>query len=231
MILIYTRVSTTRQADDESTSLPEQVRKCKAVGLLYDADPMNVAIYEDAGVSGSLPIGERPSGKRLMDDAKDGDVIIALKLDRAFRSASDALNTIEALHKRKVKVILVDMDTKPLGSNGIGKVVLTMLSAFAEFERERITERMEDGRKAKRAKGGCIGAVPYGWRKVGTGRESLLEAIPEEQVVIAKVKSTWDAENPYATVKMLNRAGVVTRSGEKFHVNQVRRIAEYEMRV
>jgi DNA invertase Pin-like site-specific DNA recombinase len=77
----------------------------------------------------------------------------------------------------------------PVTGNGMAKLFFTMLSAFAEFERDRISERIADGKHSKADDGGALGGkAPFGWRKIGSGKESMLEEVPEEQTVIADMK-------------------------------------------
>ena len=56
--------------------------------------------FVEAGVSGSVPLADRPEGQRLLAALQRGDVVITAKLDRAFRSAADALGTLEQLKGR-----------------------------------------------------------------------------------------------------------------------------------
>ena len=72
-----------------------------------------------------------------------GDVVITAKLDRAFRSAADALGTLEQLKDDKVALHMIDLGGDVTG-NGISKLVFTILSAVAENERDRIRERVRD---------------------------------------------------------------------------------------
>src|ERR1700726_1880863 len=107
MLLGYSRVSTANQTD--GTSLEEQSRKIGALAVLRGLDKFDVQQYEDAGVSGSIPLGLRPAGEKMLADAKAGDTICAVKLDRLFRSAIDALATVKALKEREIDVILIDL--------------------------------------------------------------------------------------------------------------------------
>lgn len=80
----YARVSTDMQADS-GISLDEQQRKiearCAENGWWLER------VYIDAGVSGSVPLGLRPEGEKLLRIVRPGDVVCAAKLDRMFRSA------------------------------------------------------------------------------------------------------------------------------------------------
>jgi len=232
MIFSYCRVSTAEQATDASTSLETQERKNRAIAMLRGSNPFDVVNYVDAGVSGSIPLNKRPAGARMLADVSRGDIIVCTKLDRMFRSAIDALMTIAQLRTAGAHLIMLDVGTEPVGTNGISQLFLTMLSAFAEFERTRIAERMDDGRRAKALKQGCLGAVPYGWRKQGSGKESLLVEDADEQAVIARVRAMRETgrqggeRKPYGIAQKLTADGIMTRSGKPFRVPQIQRILE-----
>ncbi len=232
MILSYCRVSTAEQAADGTTSLKEQERKNRAIATLRQAARFDFCNYEDAGVSGSIPLNERPAGKEMLAAAKKGDCIVANKMDRLFRSATDALQTADQLRKSGIDLILIDMGTDPVTGNGVSKMFFGMLALVAEFERERIAERMSDGREAKREQGGHIGgAAPYGYDIVGEGKEARLVPNREEQDVIAlakDIRSMHGMRKPYRVTRALNEMGVTTRTGKPFHRVQVMRFLERE---
>jgi DNA invertase Pin-like site-specific DNA recombinase len=112
------------------------------------------------------------------------------KLDRAFRNAADALATAEQLKAQKIDLVVADMGSEPVTQNGVSRMFFGMLALVAEFERDRIRERLTDGRSAKKAAGGHIGgAAPFGHRKVGAGRAAKLEEVPEQQKAIATIRA------------------------------------------
>lgn len=228
MILSYARVSTLEQAADGTTSLQEQERKIRALAQMRGVDSFEVIPYVDAGVSGSIPLKERPAGAKMLAEAVSGDIICASKLDRIFRSASDALVTVERLAEQKISLILIDLGTDPVNQNGMAKLFFSMLSAFAEFERGRIAERMTDGRRGKRARNGHVGgSPPYGYRVVGSGREARYEAVPEEQEVIKEATQLWKKGiRPAAVLKELHAKGFRTRKGSEFTITQIQRAVE-----
>ena len=101
------------------------------------------AVYVEAGVSGSVPLADRPEGARLIAALRKGDMVITPKLDRMFRSASDALGTLEVLKADGVQLHMIDLGGD-VCNNGVSKLVFTILSAVAENERDRIRERIRD---------------------------------------------------------------------------------------
>jgi DNA invertase Pin-like site-specific DNA recombinase len=228
MILSYARVSTLEQAADGTTSLAEQERKNKAIADLRGASSFDFLTFTDEGISGSIPLNERPAGKEMLATAAKGDVIVASKMDRLFRSASDALNTAEALKMRGVDLILVDMGTSPVTENGTAKMFFGMLALVAEFERGRIAERMEDGRRGKRARGGHIGGIaPYGYKVVGEKRAAKLEPEPAEHPIVEEVLMLAGKKlSSWKITKHLNEKGYRNRTGAPFECFQVKRIIE-----
>src|SRR3954449_12777723 len=121
-------------------------------------------VFVERGVSGSRPIGERPEGARMLAKVQPGDVIITPKLDRMFRSALDALDVLARLKDQDVSLHMIDLGGD-VTSNGISKLVFTILSAVAEAERDRIRERIADVKRDQRTRGRFLGGtVPFGFR-------------------------------------------------------------------
>jgi DNA invertase Pin-like site-specific DNA recombinase len=79
-------------------------------------------IFIEAGVSGSVPLAERPEGHRLLQAVSKGAIVITAKLDRMFRSAADALVTLEELKRQGVALHMIDLGGDVTG-NGISKMV------------------------------------------------------------------------------------------------------------
>ena len=82
--------------------------------------------FVERAVSGSTPLADRPEGKRLLSTIGRGDVVVSAKLDRAFRSAADALAVLEELKDQGVGLHLIDLGGDVCG-NGISKMVFTIL--------------------------------------------------------------------------------------------------------
>lgn len=224
MILGYVRCSTMEQAAEGTVTLQEQERKIRGVAMIRGVGLNDVVMFSDPGVSGSVALSERPGGKELMEAMKPGDIVVAAKLDRLFRSASDALITVEALQKQKVGVIFADIGTDVVTENGVSKLFFTMLSAFAEFERTRIAERMDEGRKGKRARNGFMGGVaPFGYRVEGEGRDAVLIEVESEQEIIRIVRSMQSA-GPGKIARHLTNKGLLTRTGKRWQEVQIQRI-------
>lgn len=232
MFLIYARVSTLDQANEKASSIPDQIAKGKALATLRGAGAYDHVVFTDEGISGSIPLNERPAGKQMMEDAQKGDCIIALKMDRLFRSAMDAFTAAEQLKAKGVDLILADLSTDPVTGKGVGKLFFGLLAVLAEFERDRIAERTSDGRRAKAARKGSLGGPPpFGFEVVGQGREAQLQPSPREQEALAAIKKYWHQNTPASACRAVNDMGFRSRAGTPFQISQVKRIAERELSV
>lgn len=178
----YCRVSTMRQAD-EGLSLEVQRRQIRGYADMHGMELTDVIIEE--GVSGSTPIGQRPAGGALFAKLQAGDIVIAAKLDRLFRSALDALQTVEDLKARGVKLHLLDLGGD-IAANGLSKLFLTVAAAFAEAERERIRERVAQVKADQKTQGRFLGGSrPFGYDVV----DGTLVKNMSEQTAIVGMKN------------------------------------------
>ena len=156
----YVRVSTTRQVE-EGLSLEVQRRQVEGYALMHGMVVDRVFVEE--GVSGSVPLAERPAGGALMALLVRGDAVIAAKLDRAFRSALDALQVVQEFRERGVALHLLDIGGDI--ANGHGKLFMTIVAAFAEAERDRIRERITDVKRDQRGRSRFLGGKrPFGYQ-------------------------------------------------------------------
>jgi DNA invertase Pin-like site-specific DNA recombinase len=178
----YCRVSTALQAN-EGESLDVQRRKIE--GRALELGKTLDHVFVETGVSGSKPLRERPQGKALLDTVKLGDTVIASKLDRMFRSAADALAVLEEFKRRKISLYLLDLGGD-CTSDGIARLVFTILSAAAEFERFRTRERVLETVADRRKRGLAVGGrPPLGWT-IGPG--GMLRPLPDEQAAIRFIR-------------------------------------------
>ena len=119
-----------------------------------------------------------------MADAQQGDTMVARKLDRMFRSAADCLTVVEAFKTRGVSLFLLDLNggADDVSGNGIARLFLTIVCAFAEFERDRIGERIRATKRAQKARGEYSGgSAPFGFTY---DADRKLMPIPEQQAAI-----------------------------------------------
>ena len=138
-------------------------------------------VVVEEGVSGSVPINERPEGSKLFVKLAKGDVVIAPKLDRVFRSALDALQTVEVLKAKGVKLHLLDLGGD-ISGNGLSKLFLTIAAAFAEAERDRIRERVSQSKADQKSRNRYLGGIkPFGFT-IGTDG-GLVEVEAEQEAI------------------------------------------------
>jgi putative DNA-invertase from lambdoid prophage Rac len=177
----YCRVSTLKQSD-EGESLELQQRQLEGYAHMHGLKITKIEI--EKGVSGSIPVEERKVGGPLFAKLERGDIVIAAKLDRLFRSALDALNVVASLKERGVFLHLLDLGGDIAG-NGLSKLFLTIAAAFAEAERDRIRERIGQSKADQKARGRYLGGkIPFGWRR---GDDGELVAVEAEQEAIREM--------------------------------------------
>lgn len=146
-----------------------------------------VDVYEDAGKSGKSIEG-RPAFQKLLIDIKSGlevDYILVYKLSRFGRNAADILTSLELIQSFGVNLICADDGID--SSQTSGRLLISVLSAVAEIERENIIEQTMNGRREKAKQGGWNGGfAPYGYaleRVEGTDKKQLVIADNEAEAI------------------------------------------------
>jgi putative DNA-invertase from lambdoid prophage Rac len=112
--------------------------------------------YADEGVSGKVSASQRPQFAKLLGQIRDGETLVVSKLDRLGRDALDVGNTIKALGARKIQVIVLQLGKLDLTSPA-GKMMLTMLAAVGEMERDLLVERTQAGLARAKQQGKTLG--------------------------------------------------------------------------
>ena len=182
-VFAYVRVSKDIQVE-RGISLEEQERMI--VGRAMEMSWLLTETFIERGVSASTPFPERPEGRRLMGQVRRGDIVIAAKLDRMFRSAIDCLTVVRDFHQAGISLYLLDMGGDVSG-NGMAKVVLTMAACFAEFEKDRIGERIRDAKRHQRDAGKYLGGgIRFGFRHTA---DIGIEENPLEQAALATART------------------------------------------
>lgn len=100
----------------------------------------------------------RPVYERVLHSLHRGDMLVIWDLDRAFRSAKDALNELDSLHRRGVGFIIASLNIDTTTPEGY--FVYTIMSGLAEFERRMLSRRTKQGLAAARARGARLGRPP-----------------------------------------------------------------------
>ena len=111
-------------------------------------------------VSGKVPAMQRKAFSEMLNKIRDGETLVVAKLDRLGRDAIDVLQTVRALADRNIKVIVHQLGTTDLTS-AAGKLLLSMLAAVAEMERDLLIERTQAGLSRAKAEGGLAPIFPY----------------------------------------------------------------------
>ena len=157
MIIGYARVSTQEQ------NLDRQLDNLKARGC--------ERIYQEK-ITGTK--ADRPELERMMETLRPGDTLVIDSFSRLSRSTKDLLEMVERLNGMKVQLVSLkeQLDT----TTATGKMMLTMLSALSQFERDLIAERTYDGLKAARARGRKGGRPKVGSEKAKAQALAMYDA-------------------------------------------------------
>mgnify|MGYP000651315283 CR=1 FL=1 len=115
--------------------------------------------YADEGVSGKVSAMQRPQFATMLGKIRDGETLVVSKLDRIGRDAIDVAATVKMLKERRIEVIVLQLGKLDLTSPA-GKMMLTMLSAVAEMERDLLIERTHAGLVRAKAEGKTLGRIP-----------------------------------------------------------------------
>jgi putative DNA-invertase from lambdoid prophage Rac len=144
----YARVSTIEQTPDN------QIREMKAAG--FSIEPHRMVIET---VSGSMALTQRKGFARLLDKMEKGDVLVVTQLDRLGRDAVDVSMTVARLEKMGIRVHCLALGGVDLTSSA-GKMTMNVINAVAQFERDLLIERTQDGLSRVKAQGKPLGRPP-----------------------------------------------------------------------
>ncbi|MGM0807377.1 MAG: recombinase family protein [Bacillota bacterium] len=207
---IYTRVSTDEQAR-EGLSLQDQKHRleayCHAMGW-----KQSIRFFIDEGESAKNL--DRPQLQKLIEEVRENQLsrVIVTKLDRLSRKLSDLLQLIELFQSHKVSFISISesFDT----NTPSGRLTLQVLGAVAEFERERIRERVVDNMFHAANQGQWLTSAPYGYELV----DKRLKIVEEEAVIVRRIFTLFLNENLgyYAIAKKLNEEGIPSHTGKEW---------------
>ena len=224
-VYIYTRVSTAMQIDGYSLEAQRNRMKAFAEFNGYEI----AGEYEDAGKSGKSIEG-RSEFNQMMEDIKTGkdDVsyVLVFKLSRFGRNAADVLSTLQTMQDFGVNLICVEDGID--SSKDAGKLMISVLSAVAEIERENIRVQTMEGRIQKARDGKWNGGFPpYGYSL----KDGILEINAEEAPAIRTIFEQWVSTDIGANglAKYLENHGIhkiVRHNGKNplFDASLIRRI-------
>src|ERR1700691_5190506 len=174
----YVRVST----DKQGISLEAQAEKIRAMALVQGAE-LSEIIVESGESAKSL---NRPGMAKLlaMVDAGNVKAVIVAKLDRLTRSVKDLCELLERFERKSVALVSVaeSLDT----GSAAGRLVLNIMAAVSQWEREAIGERTRDALHHKRNRGERGRNIAFGFRLAGDGQH--VEPDPAEREVLAEIR-------------------------------------------
>ena len=143
----YVRVSTDKQAE-QGVSLEAQAGKIRAMAVVHDAELTELIVDTESAKNLN-----RPGMVRLLSlvDSRQVQAVIVAKLDRLTRSVRDLCELLERFERRGVALISVaeSLDT----SSAAGRLVINIMTAVSQWEREAIGERTRDAMSHKRSQG------------------------------------------------------------------------------
>ncbi len=204
---IYTRVSTSMQVD--GYSLEAQKEKLRKYAEFQEF--VIAGEYSDEGKSGKSIEG-RLEFQQMLNDIADGkdniDYVLVFKLSRFGRNAADVLSSLQQMQDYGVNLICVEDGID--SSKDSGKLMISVLSAVAEIERENILVQTMEGRKQKAREGKWNGGfAPYGYELV----EGELKIAEDEADIIRVIydKFIHTTMGAGTVAKYLNQQGYVKK--------------------
>ena len=139
MIYGYARVSTKKQLEGNSLEIQEKALLAKGAEKIIKEQYTGTTM-------------QRPKLDALLEQLVSGDTLMAAKLDRIARTATEGATVIRSLQERGVVVQILNIGI--LDNSTTGRLMMNVLLAFAEFERDMIVERTQAGREVARTHAG-----------------------------------------------------------------------------
>lgn len=138
--------------------------------------------FTDHGISGSTHASSRPAFQKLLQQIRDGETLVVSKLDRLGRDAIDVGSTVRMLQERMIKVIVLALGGTDLTSPA-GRMLMMMLSAVAEMERDLLIERTQAGLARAKAEGKRLGRKP----KTTAAQKCEIRSLLKEGLSVSQV--------------------------------------------
>ena len=217
-VIGYARVSTEKQAD-RGVSLEAQAEKIRAMAVVHGAELVEIIV--DGGESAKSL--NRPGMERLLAlvDCHGVEAVIVAKLDRLTRSVKDLCTLLERFERREVALISVaeSLDT----GSAAGRLVLNIMTAVSQWEREAIGERTRDALSHKRTNGERVGNIQFGYRLCADGKH--VEPDAAEQAVLNEIRCLRQSGQTLRGIAAaLNHRALRTRRGSAWRLEHVARI-------
>ena len=218
----YCRVSTQEQAD-LGVSLEAQRARLEAFSAGSNHGAIAEVLVDDGYSGGTL---DRPAMKQLrgMIERREIAAVFVVKLDRLTRSLRDMLELVALCDRTETALVSASetLDT----STAVGRMLLQVVAAFAEFERGVAGERTTEALDHKRRQRQVYGAVPFGWRRDGKG---LVEIATEQKALQEMRRMAAEGATLSAIGEMLDARGLQPRRGRRWYPSTVRAILRSKM--
>lgn len=219
----YVRASTLEQNE----TITAQIEKIEAYCKLRELNLVH--IYIDHGVSGTVPLEDRQEGAKMLQAlkgrSKDKPVgIVAVRLDRMFRNASDCLINVQKWEKQEVALHLIDLGGQSIDtSSPAGKFFVTVMAGAAELERNLIAERTSTVLQSKKARKEVFNHTPFGYDREG---DKLVEN-QQEQALLHRIRSMRENGLAYGKIATaLNNEGIRGKNGGKWGAQTVKNVLQ-----
>ena len=223
--VLYARVSTLEQSQ-HGVSIDAQVERL----LSYSAAMgLNViAVIKEEGVSAGKPLATRPGGLRMLNLLQgQASHVVAMKLDRLFRNTEDALKQTSQWDAKGITLHLCDMGGTNINTqSGTGKIMLTLLASFAEFERTLIAERTSAALAHKKKNRQMYNHPPFGFRHEN---KTLVPDESEQKVLKHIFQCRKEGLSLFDIATRLNDLGVLSKKGGKWHAATLAHIVNNDL--
>jgi len=214
----FIRVSTEEQAR-EGVSLSAQEERLRGYTMMAGLEI--IAMIREEGISGKLPLAQRPGGKEILRLIREKQVqhVVALKLDRLWRSAEDALRYTREWDAQGITLHLADLGGTAIStSTAMGKMMLCILSGFSEWERNSLAEKTAMALQHKKRHREAYSPTPYGYQREG----DILVPDPQELAVVTRIQAmSTEGASLRQIVRTLNEEGIPSKTGGQWHSSAI----------
>lgn len=164
----YARVSTANQVTENQRAQIEQAG--------YSILPRR---FVEEQISGGMAALKRPGFAALLDRLEEGDTLVVTKLDRLGRDSIDVQQTVQMFQTRAIRLVVLQLGNLDLTSSS-GELMIKMLAAVADFERDLIIERTQVGLARAKAEGKRLGRPS---KTTKQSRDEIVQALRNGQTV------------------------------------------------
>lgn len=185
-VFAYARVSTVDQLTENQR---EQIKQAG-----YSIEERR---YIEEKISGSVPASQRPGFQKLLDRLEAGDTLVVTKLDRIGRDSIDVQQTVRFFVERGIRLVVLQLGNLDLTS-AAGELMVKVLAAVADFERDLIIERTQAGQARARAAGKHMGRPSKTTEK---DREEIRRRLAEGESVSSVARAFGISRGTVITIR------------------------------